>query len=247
MALPLMEEIAAETPAPLPGHRRAPRPPPGPARDRRGERGGGRVLAPPGRGLRRLPLRDRHPQGQGADLEEGVLRGRLRLARRARDGREPEGTDRGASQPELRPRRAPAAGASAPGSRREAGRQHALGQQGARTAPPAPAGSRGSPAPRRTGASGGAPPAPPSRPPGPRPCSPRLWATAMTAVTTEASSGSVVAPRTNERSILSASTGSRRRWASEEKPAPKPSIARWTPTERSARSVSTARSRSCIA
>jgi hypothetical protein len=69
----------------------------------------------------------------------------------------------------------------------------------------------------------------------------------MTAVTADASSRSVVAPRTNDRSISSPSTGSRRRWASEEKPAPKPSMERWTPTARSARGVSTARSRSCMA
>ena len=34
------------------------------------------LLAAPGSGLRRLPLRDRHPEGDGADLEEGALRGR---------------------------------------------------------------------------------------------------------------------------------------------------------------------------
>ena len=41
------------------------------------------VVAPPRRGLRGLPLRDRHAEGHGAHLEEGVLRGRRRVAGRA--------------------------------------------------------------------------------------------------------------------------------------------------------------------
>jgi molybdopterin converting factor small subunit len=49
------------------------------AGDRR--RGGGHRLrfGPPRGGLRGVPVRDRHPQGDGADLQEGVLRGRQRL------------------------------------------------------------------------------------------------------------------------------------------------------------------------
>ena len=42
----------------------------GPAGDRRVQRGGRRRLPAPRRGLRGLPLRDRYPQGERADLEE---------------------------------------------------------------------------------------------------------------------------------------------------------------------------------
>ena len=44
-------------------------------------------------------------------------------------------------------------------------------------------------------------------------------------------------PRTKARSILRRSMGSRRRWASEEKPAPKPSMARLTPRSPGARAA----------
>src|SRR3989304_3263564 len=75
----------------LPSAAGGPRPPPPPppppprggSRGGGGGRGGGRRPPPPPRGLRRLPLRDRHPQGEGADLEEGALRRRVGLARGA--------------------------------------------------------------------------------------------------------------------------------------------------------------------
>ena len=77
MAVAKMREIAAAARQPLFRHPPAGhRPPRGAARDRRVERAHRGVHRPPGRGLRRLPLRHRHAQGDGADLEEGIFRGR---------------------------------------------------------------------------------------------------------------------------------------------------------------------------
>src|SRR5438067_4362048 len=59
------------------------RPPPDrPPGDRRAERSDRRLMRAPRRGLRRLPLRDRHPQADHPDLEEGGLGRRRGLDRR---------------------------------------------------------------------------------------------------------------------------------------------------------------------
>jgi len=154
---------------------------------------------PPCRGLRRLPLRDRRPQGAGADLEEGALRGRSSgsTARRPaavaaispRFGRGGSGAGRG--------------GRAGPGREAGAGRtprQHPLALlRRHRRAPEvalhlvAPQRAEERHLRLRLDAE-----ATTRRP--------RLWATAMTASQSRRRRV-VVAPRTKERSILSASTG----------------------------------------
>ena len=78
MAEKKLAEIEAEVRRRWPVGERRDGPPPRPARGRRRERRGRGELPAPGRGVRRVPLRDRHAQGTRADLEEGERPGRRR-------------------------------------------------------------------------------------------------------------------------------------------------------------------------
>ena len=82
MAYAKMREIGARNSRKVldssPGHR----PPPGPPRNWRDQRADRRQFGASRRGVRRLPLRNRHAEALRAHLEEGVFRRRRRLGRR---------------------------------------------------------------------------------------------------------------------------------------------------------------------
>ena len=81
MAEETMAELARElTRAPRAARGRDP-PPRRPGRDRRAQRRDRRVVPPPRRGARRVQGGDRHPQGNGAAVEERGLRGRRGMDR----------------------------------------------------------------------------------------------------------------------------------------------------------------------